>query len=215
MKKSDTVRIISRGVLFDFDGTLTKPGLIDFRAIKAEIGCSQDTPILEYIAGLPPEERGKATEILENYEWHAARSSAPNRGAKACLSVLRARRIPMGIITRNSLKSIVLALEKFDDIKCSDFNAVITREGVLPKPSPEGVFKAAEDMGCLARELIMVGDFRFDIIAGKRAGATTILLTNGGASDMLPEDPVPDHVCGHLGEVLEILLDRIRLERFY
>ena len=215
MKKIDTERIILRGVLFDFDGTLTKPGLIDFRAIKAEIGCSRDTPILEYIAGLPPEDRSKATEILEDYEGRAARSSAPNSGAEACLSVLRERRIPMGIITRNSLKSIVLALEKLDDIKRGDFDVVITRDGVLPKPSPDGVFKAAEGMGCLACELIMVGDFRFDIIAGKRAGATTILLTNGGASDMLPEDPAPDHVCENFGQVLDILLERIRFDHFH
>ena len=106
---------------------------------------------------------------------------------------------------RNSLKSVVSALQQFNGIECHDFHAVITREAAPPKPSPEGVLKAAVHMGCFPEELMVVGDFRFDVIAGKRAGAGTILLTNGEASTMAPGDPKPDYVCRHLAEVMEIL----------
>ena len=198
-----------KGVLFDFDGTLTKPGLIDFMAIKQAIGCPREMAVLEYIGLQPHEKRGVLMKILEVHETKAARSAVPNEGAKACLSTLRNKQIPMGIITRNSLKSVISALEQFEGITCDDFHAVITREGISPKPSPEGVFKAAENMGCLAEELMVVGDFRFDVIAGKRAGAMTILLTNGEGSTMLPGDPMPDYMCRHLGEVVEIVLDTI------
>ena len=145
------------------------------------------------------------TEILEAHEAKAARLSIPNQGAEACLSTLKMT-VPIGIITRNSHQSVVSALEQFDVIGYRDFHAVITRETAPPKPSPEGVFKAAANMGLLAEELMVVGDFRFDVIAGKRAGAGTILLTNGGKSTMAPGDPKPDYVCTHLDEVLEILL---------
>ena len=47
-----------KGVLFDFDGTLTQPGAIDFLAIKREIGCPKDTAILEYI-DLQPLEKAR------------------------------------------------------------------------------------------------------------------------------------------------------------
>jgi len=204
-------RIFMRGVLFDFDGTLTQPGAIDFKAIKQEIGCPRDVAILEHIKVQASEERIILTEILEGYEADAARLSIPNKGAEVCLSTLRTRHIPIGIITRNSLKSVVSALQQFDGIKVNDFDAVITREAALPKPSPEGVYKAAENMGCLPRELMVVGDFRFDIIAGWKAGAMTILLTNGGGLKMAPEDPKPDYVCGHLDEVVKIVLDRVTL----
>ncbi len=200
-----------KGVLFDFDGTLTKPGLIDFPAIKREIGCPQDTAILEFIGQQPPKERAPLNRVLEKHEENAARLSVPNKGALACLSILMANRIPIGILTRNSLNSVVSALEKFEGIGCREFDAVITREGVSPKPSPDGVHKAAERMGCLAEEVILVGDFRFDVIAGKRAGAMTILLTNGERSTLLPGDPEPDHVCRHLAEVVDIILDKITL----
>lgn len=167
-----------KGVLFDFDGTLTKPGSIDFRAIKRDIGWPHDIAILEYIKLQSPANRALLTKILEDHEANAARASVPNVGAESCLLSLKNRDIPIGIITRNSLKSIVAALQQFKNIKCDDFNTVITRETATPKPSHEGVYKAAEYMGCFAEELMVVGDFRFDVIAGKKAGAMTLLLTN-------------------------------------
>jgi hypothetical protein len=33
-------------VLFDFDGTLTHPGALDFAAIKREVGCPADRFVL-------------------------------------------------------------------------------------------------------------------------------------------------------------------------
>ena len=195
-----------KGVLFDFDGTLTQPGALDFPAIKQAIGCPHGMAILEFIKLQSPKKRVILTEILEGYEAKAARLSTPNKGAEACLTALKMKDIPIGIITRNSHKSVVLALQQFKGIKYRDFHAVITREAAPPKPSPEGVFKAAAHMGCLAEELMVVGDFRFDVIAGKKAGAGTILLTNGKESTMAPGDPKPDYVCKHLVEVVEILL---------
>jgi phosphoglycolate phosphatase-like HAD superfamily hydrolase len=53
---------------------------------------------------------------------------------------------------------------------------------------------------------MVVGDFRFDVIAGKRAGAITVLLTNNGQSAMEPGDPAPDHVVSRLDEILKIVL---------
>ena len=47
-----------KGVLFDFDGTLTKPGAIDFTAIKQTIECPHDMAILEFIKLQPPKKTG-------------------------------------------------------------------------------------------------------------------------------------------------------------
>lgn len=198
-----------KGVLFDFDGTLTLPGAIDFPAIREEIECPSDVAILEYINLQSSRKQSILTEILEGHEAEAARLSIPNKGAEACLSMLRMHRVPIGIITRNSLKSVMSALQQFNCLGCHDFHAVITREAAPPKPSPEGVFRAAEDMGCSPEELMVVGDFRFDVIAGKKAGAGTILLTNGRDSTMAPGDPEPDYVCRHFAEVEGVLLNKL------
>ena len=54
-----------KGVLFDFDGTLTRPGSLDFPAMKAELGCPLDQPILEFLATLPRDRRNNLMEILD------------------------------------------------------------------------------------------------------------------------------------------------------
>ena len=197
-----------KGVLFDFDGTLTLPGALDFPAIKKAMGCPLDQLILEFVESQPPDQQPKLMEILEEREDSAAQSSLPNGGAEECLCTLRRKQIPVGILTRNSLKSVRKALEQFKEVTIDDFDAIITREMSLPKPHPDGVIKAAGEMGVFPEELLVVGDFSFDIIAGKRAGASTVLLTNGGESIMAPDDPQPDYTISRL-EDLPALLSKL------
>jgi len=194
-----------KGILFDFDGTLTYPGALDFPAIKLEMGLPEDKPILEYLETQPPARQASLLKILESKEEQAAEQSTPNIGAEKCLSILKHKGIPFGIHTRNSLNSVCLAVEKFNNITLKDFSAVITRENSLPKPHPDGVHQAAKQMGISTSELMVVGDFRFDIMAGKAAGTLTVLLTNSPKSVMAPGDPTPDYTANYLEEILEII----------
>jgi len=194
-----------KGVLFDFDGTLTLPGALDFPAIKKAVGCPLDQSILEFVESRPPDQQAGLMEILEESEAKAAQASFPNRGAEKCVCALRKRQIPVGILTRNRLKSVKAALENFEKVTIDDFDAIVTREVSLPKPHPDGVIKAAGQMGLSPEELLLVGDFRFDVIAGKRAGASTVLLTNGGESVMAPDDPQPDYTISHLQDLPALL----------
>jgi len=169
-----------RAVLFDFDGTLTLPGSLDFAAIRAAVGCPPGTPVLEYIEGLAEAgARSRAAAALEAFEQEAARASAPNRGAEELLAALRARGVPFGILTRNSRASVRTALESFSSVREGDFRIIICREdGCRPKPHPDGVLLAASRFGCAAAECLVVGDYRFDVEAGAAAGAVTALLVN-------------------------------------
>jgi hydrogenase expression/formation protein HypE len=194
-----------KGVLFDFDGTLTLPGALDFPAIKREISCPPDIPILEYLETVPAEIKPSLMKILESKEEKAAVESLPNVGAEECLLNLRGKGLLLGIITRNSLPSVRLALERFERVRLHHFAAVLTRDDSLPKPHPDGVHKACERMGLTVSELMVVGDFRFDVMAGNAAGACTVLLTNGRQSLMTPGDPEPDYTVACLEEILQLL----------
>jgi len=194
-----------KGVLFDFDGTLTLPGALDFPAIKREMNCPPEIPILEYLETVPAELKPFLTKILESKEERAAEGSFPNVGAEECLWALRDRGILIGIITRNSLPSVRVALERFERIRLGHFAAVMTRDDSLPKPHPDGVHKACARMRLTVSELMVVGDFRFDILAGKAAGARTVLLTNGRSSLMAPGDPEPDYTVTCLEELLQLV----------
>ena len=194
-----------KGVLFDFDGTLTLPGALDFPAIKKAMGCPLDQLILEFVESQPPDQQAGLMEILEEKEDIAARASLPNRGVEKCLRTLRKKQIPVGILTRNRLESVKKSLAQFKEVTIEDFDAIVTREMSLPKPHPDGVIKAAAEMGVSPEELLVVGDFRFDVIAGKRAGASTVLLTNGGESVMAPDDPQPDYTISRLEDLPALL----------
>jgi len=195
-----------KGILFDFDGTLTLPGALDFPAIKRLLGCPLDHPILEFIAKEPSHRQPRLVRLLEEQEDLAAELSLPNRGAEACLQVLKERQVPLGIHSRSRLKPIRMVLKRFEGVSIKDFRVVITREMSLPKPHPEGVIRAAAGMGISCEELMVVGDFSFDVIAAKRAGALAVLLTNGGPSVMALEDPQPDYAITHLEELPHLLL---------
>ena len=166
------------GVLFDFDGTLTKPGALDFSVIKKIIGCPDEIPALEFIESIPDsQERAEAFNELDRFESLAAANSEPNPGAEDLIRKIHSMGIPLGLITRNSIDSVKEALKKFNGIGLHDFDIVITRnDAVKPKPSPEGVLLAARKLNIDPRHILMVGDFVFDIDAGRNAGTLTALL---------------------------------------
>ena len=194
-----------KGVLFDFDGTLTLPGALDFPAIKKALRCPLDQPILEFLDTQPLDLRAKLEKILEEEEDRAAEICFPNRGAEKCLSVLKSRQIPIGILTRSRLNPIRKALQRFKGVTIDDFDAIVTREMSLPKPHPEGVVRVSAEMGVSPEELLVVGDFSFDVISAKRAGAVAVLLTNGGESTMAPDDPQPDYTISCLEDLPALL----------
>jgi HAD superfamily hydrolase (TIGR01509 family) len=144
-------------------------------------------------------------KILESKEETAAEGSLPNVGAEECLWALKDRGVLIGIITRNSLPSLRVALERFEKTRLDHFAAVMTRDDSLPKPHPDGVHKACMRMGLTVSELMVVGDFRFDVMAGKAAGARTVLLTNGRSSLMAPGDPEPDYTIACLEELIQLV----------
>ena len=56
-----------RGVIFDMDGTLTLP-VLRFAEMKEKLGLRPTDDILPTVQKLPPEERAKAFEIIEEFE---------------------------------------------------------------------------------------------------------------------------------------------------
>ena len=198
-----------KAVLFDFDGTLSKPDAIDFLEIKKALDCPPDRPILEFIEALPTAKRRQfAFSILEKYETASAAASLPNRGAEELIRYLSRKQVPIGIVTRNRLKSIDRALENFKSISTSDFDCIISREApVAPKPSPEAVLLGVEQLNVRVEETLVVGDYIFDIEAGNRAGAWTAWITNH--ADPPTDPPGADFTFADLAQLQRFI--RMRL----
>jgi hydrogenase expression/formation protein HypE len=166
-----------RAVLFDFDGTLTLPGALDFPSIRAALGCPPGAPILEFISMQDPPARQAMMERLDFLETEAAARSTPNEGALELIRWLRSRRMALGILTRNSRLSVLRALKNFDGLDAGAFDLIITRDDPLrPKPSGDGVLMAARMLKLDPGRMLVVGDFVYDCMAAREAGAPAVLL---------------------------------------
>jgi HAD superfamily hydrolase (TIGR01509 family) len=174
------IPFVVRAVLFDFDGTLTLPGALNFGAFKGEIGCPADMPVLEFLETLPTGgQREAAANALERFEMAAAARSVPNPEAEQIVRELRSRGLKVGIVTRNCARSVARALENFNGIGGGDFDLIVSRDcPVRPKPSADGILLAARTLGVASQEILMVGDYVFDVEAGQQAGAVTVFLDN-------------------------------------
>ena len=123
-----------RAVIFDLDGTLTEP-VLDFDAIRAEIGLPPGLPILEQLEALDAGGAG-----ARRGDHGAARARRRSRAppcptaAPICSATCGELEIPIAILTRN-VREVV---ETFARTFAFRFHAVYTREDGPPKPSPAG-----------------------------------------------------------------------------
>lgn len=187
------------GILFDMDGVVVQQRL-DFPAIKQEIFGDTHGFILERIAELPPSERVRAEAILERHEEAAAAEAEAMDGILPFFHWMDARRLKRGLVTRNSRKSVDLVLARLR--LC--FDAVVTRDDAPPKPAPEPVWLACRRMGLAPSGVLFVGDFEFDMLAGRSAGVRTILLRGPALTASEHADLIVDS----LGE-LRAMLDSV------
>ncbi len=167
-------------VLFDFDGTLTQPGDLDFEAIRVAVDCPVGVGLLEYLDGVADaNERRRKEAILEHAEIAAAGKGRLNQGALELVALLRRHRIPMAVITRNRLEAVERTMASLAGIERDDFPYVVTRDmGLGPKPRPDGVLHLLAEMGLEAAEVLLIGDHAYDIQAGRAAGTMTMFLRN-------------------------------------
>jgi len=205
-------------VLFDFDGTLTEPGAIDFAGAREAMGCPPDRYTLEYIAGLPaggPRERAQAA--LERFEEDGAARSVPAAGAEDLVLDLKAQGLPVGLLTRNGRAAVERSLANFERLTIADFDVALTRDDpVAPKPAPDAVLHFAERVDVTPERVLMVGDFILDVQAGRAAGAVTAFLAVHDVSGLgdadLFEGPGPGE-CDFVVDRLVDLAEIVRLGR--
>jgi HAD superfamily hydrolase (TIGR01509 family) len=180
-----------KGVLFDWDGTLFNSESSLFRIWKkaAEslgrtIEERQFRPLIGRVARdiavvLFPEDPPETTDLLLNRrvrfydEFYSQAKPYPD--AEECLEGLSRRGFSMAVITSNSAARVQGLLQ---NLGWEKFFRGVVGEGMVaePKPSPQIVIEAARILGPPPEECLVVGDAEWDIVAGNRAGAVTVLV---------------------------------------
>jgi HAD superfamily hydrolase (TIGR01549 family) len=184
-------------VIFDMDGTLTRPWL-NFDRIREETGV--DGPLLEALPAMTPAQRARVLAVLERHEAEAAANSELQPGAGEVVNAIRDSGLPTVLMTRNSRRSVETLMERHD----LSFDIVRTREDGAVKPSPEPIFAVCRLLDVEPRGAWSIGDFHYDIICGAAAGAVTVLLLDETVERPTWADEA-DHVIHRLDALLPLL----------
>ena len=191
--------MLIKAVIFDLDGTITQPYL-DFDVIREEMGLSKDAgPVLEVMEKMGPQERKRVEEILHFHEEKAVTESTLNAGARGTLDELRAAGIRIGILTRNRRVNALAVAEKHN----LKFDAVVGRDDGPVKPDMFGVLEICRQFGVKPEETLLVGDYLYDLLCARAAGAVAVLLTNHSRADEFIEHA--DFTIEKIDQILQIV----------
>jgi HAD superfamily hydrolase (TIGR01509 family) len=168
------------------DGTLTVAAH-DFAAIRSELGLAEGRLILEELEAMPRAQSAPLYARLDELELELARAARPAPGAMRLLQILSSAKSRLGIVTRNSHANAIetlraCGLDAFFRPCC-----IFGRESAPPKPDPSGVRALLAHWDQPPMSAVMVGDYLFDLQAGRAAGTVTAYV------DLTGEFPFADH----------------------
>jgi len=161
--------------IFDMDGTLTVAAH-DFPAIRNALGINDTGGIIEAIDSLPEKEAKQKHRQLSEIEIDYAEHSKEQPGAGRLLAFLSERKIKLGILTRNSVENAIITLKECNLKHFFSNQDVLGRDSAAPKPSPDGINMLLRNWDVDPSSAVMVGDYKYDLEAGRRAETATIYV---------------------------------------
>ena len=179
-----------QGVIFDMDGTLTMPGLINFAAMTERCGLTkQGGSILTQIGAMPEDKRQQALDVIHDEERKGNDNIMIRSELKEFLSVLLTKRVRMALATLNSELSVKHFMNT-SGIPANTFNPAVNRDslGGIMKPDPQvatsilnawdvkTLTDADTTAGASVGNYWFIGDSLDDMKCGHLAGCKTCLI---------------------------------------
>jgi HAD superfamily hydrolase (TIGR01549 family) len=197
--------MVVKAVVFDLDGTIAKFN-IDYKAVRAEVRgfllraglpasiLSVNESIFEMLKKAEifmknngksekafKDIRAKVSEIAENYELAAAKTTSLLAGILDTLKALKKMNLKIGLCTINSEKSTNFILKRFAIAQF--FDAVTPRDDVkYVKPNAEHLEATLKALGVNPEETMVVGDGVSDMKCAKELSAIAVGLPTGVSS---------------------------------
>lgn len=210
-----------RAVLFDLDGTLadTAPDLGHALNLLLERHgrpvlsqetlrpyASHGTPGLLGIGfGLTPEDPRFAPlrqEYLALYEAHLVTHTRLFAGMAELLEQLEQRGLPWGVVT-NKPERFALPLMERLGLRNRAATVIGGDTCPRPKPHPEPMHRASQDVGVPPAECLYVGDAERDVEAARAAGMNTLVAAYGYLGEH--DRPLEWNALGIIHSPLDIL----------
>ena len=187
--------------IFDLDGTLTVSAH-DFDHIRRELGLAPETPILEALHAMPESQAAPLWESLNELEFYYAGKASVMLGASELLQKLHDGGRQLAILTRNTMPVVEQTLQTCKIDHFFPLDHILDRDSCIPKPSPDGIKRLLEFWQADVEDTVMVGDYLYDLEAGKGAGVATVHLDTRGNVDW---SEFTDIRVERLGEIIEYI----------
>ena len=187
--------------IFDMDGTLTVSAH-DFDHMRRELGLEPQTPILEALNAMPAAQSAPLWEVLNELEYYYAGQASLMQGATELLQKLHADGRQLAILTRNTLPVVRQTLSACAIEHFFPLDHILDRDACIPKPSPDGIRRLLEFWQADAVDTVMVGDYLYDLEAGRGAGVATVHVDTRGDTNW---SEFTDLRVESLGEIISYL----------
>ncbi|QLL30665.1 hypothetical protein HG536_0A04810 [Torulaspora globosa] len=199
-----------KAVIFDMDGTLCLPQPWMFPAMRQAVGLHDSSiDILTFIDRLStPLERAEAHRRIQQVEAQAMAEMQPQPGLVTLMRFLTKHGISKSICTRNLQEPVDFLIDRFLPAEYSHFDYILTREFKPTKPSADPLLHIARSLGIEPAHIAMVGDSRDDLLSGRAAGCTTVLVHHASNASLLASDEdaqMIDFVVRDLAELVTLL----------
>lgn len=204
-------------VLFDFDGTLIDTNELIYKSFvytfdqygyeftKDEILQFNGPPLKKTFSSINPK---LADEMIRTYREHNNKhhdeyvSLFPN--VRETLDALQQAGFKLAIVSAKMRNGV----EQGMDITNlhSYFDTIVTIDDVKnPKPHPESVYKALENLYAEPEQAIMIGDNYHDIKAGNKAGTKTAGVAWSVKGEDFLQQYNPTYMLQDMTDLLEII----------
>ena len=163
---------------------------------------------------VPWHKRLKFLKITQDV-YHKGVSKIPLiHGVENTLDILSENyNIIFGINTTGSYNEVLERFEGRMEFLERFSNNIISRDMVkYMKPSPEGILALSNKWGIPIKRIVMVGDMKSDVGAGKNAGVITIGVTSGFYSKEMMEEVNPDFILPDVTQIpnkMELILKKM------
>lgn len=202
------------GIIFDMDGTLTQPHLLDIHAIKQKYRLTANDDLIEEM---------KRNDQLNNYvvecEINAYKNCQLNHGYHELMQYIDSNHIHKAIVTRSTQLGVDAFIEytnkQFEEIKLDNKYAVkpaqyshtLTREfqhnGIYHfKPSAIPLQYILQQWNITSNQCLMIGDSTDDLQAARNCDMKSVLIRHHQNKQL---ESQADYVIDTLDQLIEII----------